>query len=277
MLSSAVAATLTRGATMSRTALLLGGGGHPRRQRGADAGPAEADLKPLHPELGDRDEVGQVAAGPAELLLVERHLELAPRERVRPGAHLHHGPVGRGESERDAPVVEIGHHAKARIERIQRALTLARKEGDPSVHRRREVVRPIAALLGMKERQLRRRRVDMRSRAPGKNVAPDGAERSSRIVVEPLGETVEEQDIPGGSTELAGAQNVADQLTLDALGIDPHRPYRRGARPHDERKRRCQQGEQRAPARHGSDASHTRGAGHPYAIAHRALRFLSFP
>ena len=223
--------------------LVLAGGNDARRQGRADAGPAESDLEPIDPELGHRNEVGQLPARPAKPLLVERHLELAPRQLVRPRAHLHHGAVGRGEPERDAPVVQIGGHPKTRVEGIRRARASPPGRGRSTrTRRRRDSTRTC--------RSARHGRNDSSAvagntygtAAPGEDVLADGVPSGRfRIVVEPLGQAVEEQDIPGGSAELARGQDVAGQLPLDLLRIDPHGANRHGARPGSERHREDEQ------------------------------------
>ena len=82
--NSAVAATLIRGAMMSRTCSSSVTGATPAAVRCADAGPAKTDPKPVHPELGNRHEVDQVAPGPAEPILTWRTPPRAPPGPVRP-------------------------------------------------------------------------------------------------------------------------------------------------------------------------------------------------
>ena len=96
--------------------LLVGGGRKPGGQCRADPGSTEARLKALDLELGHGDEVRHPAVVPDEAILSSNATSSFPTEDRSPGAHLHHRPVRRGQPERDPSVVEVGRHAKTRVE-----------------------------------------------------------------------------------------------------------------------------------------------------------------
>ena len=73
----------------------------------------------------------------------------------------------------------------------------ARGRGRSGVHRRGQVIRRLPLVLGMEERKAPwRRREDIRTGAPRQDVLPHRVERSFRIVIEPLSQAMEEQNVP---------------------------------------------------------------------------------
>ena len=128
-------------------------------------------------------------------------------------------PLGRGQPEGQAEVVEIGSEARPRIEGTHRALVpLGRGEQEGiRVDGRRQVVRGLMGGLGMQEGELREREETVRIQVDAG--PPQRRQGALGVVLESLGQAGTDQHLRGRRTRPAGGEHAGREGAIDLLRV----------------------------------------------------------